>query len=40
MELLRLVNSKEDVDVAEKIYRLRELKQEVMMKDATREGVR
>ena len=41
MELLRLANSKEDYDdVAEEIYRLRELKQEVMMKNATREGLR
>ncbi|UDM73057.1 DNA recombinase [Vagococcus fluvialis] len=41
MELLRLANSKEDYDdVAEEIYRLRELKQEVMMKNAAREGLR
>ena len=41
MELLRLANSKEGYDdVAEKIYRLRDLKQEVMMKNATREGLR
>src|SRR5699024_10158181 len=41
MELLRLANSKEDYDdVAEEIYRLRELKQEVMMKNAAREGMR
>src|SRR5699024_7649982 len=41
MELLRLANSKEDYDdVADEIYRLRELKQEVMMKNATREGLR
>src|SRR5699024_9417875 len=41
MELLRLANSKEDYDdVAEEIYRLRELKQEVMMKNAAREGPR
>ncbi|MFW3454986.1 recombinase family protein, partial [Aerococcus viridans] len=34
-------NSKEDYDdVAEEIYRLRELKQEVMMKNAAREGLR
>src|SRR5699024_9527788 len=41
MELLRLANSIEDYDyVAEEIYRLRELKQEVMMKNAAREGLR
>ena len=41
MELLRLANSKEDYeDVAEEIYRLWELKQEVMMKNAAREGLR
>lgn len=41
MELLRLANSKEGYDnVAEEIYRLRELKQEVMMKNAVREGLR
>src|SRR5690625_3221347 len=41
MELLRLANSKEDYDdVAEEIYGLRELKQEVMMKNAAREGLR
>ncbi len=41
MELLRLANSKEDYDnVAEEIYRLRELKQEVMMKNEAREGLR
>ena len=41
MELLRLANSKEDYDdVAEEIYRLRELKQEVMLKNAAREGLR
>ncbi|WP_445661705.1 resolvase [Bacillus sp. FSL K6-3221] len=41
MELFRLANSKEDYDdVAEEIYRLRELKQEVMMKNAAREGLR
>ena len=41
MELLRLANSKEDYDdVAEEIYRLRELKQEVMMKNAARQGLR
>src|SRR5690625_198147 len=41
MELLRLANSKEDYDdVADEIYRLRELKQEVMLKNATREGLR
>ncbi|NLI64882.1 MAG: recombinase family protein, partial [Bacteroidales bacterium] len=40
MELLRLANSKEDYDdVAEEIYRLREPKQEVMMKNAAREGL-
>src|SRR5699024_1401621 len=41
MELLRLTNSKEDYDdVAEEIYRVRELKQEVMMKNAASEGLR
>lgn len=41
MELLRLAHSKEDYeDVAEEIYRLRELKQEVMLKNAEREGLR
>src|SRR5699024_1480738 len=41
MELLRLANSKEDYDdVADEIYRLRELKQEVMLKSATREELR
>src|SRR5699024_5495129 len=41
MEMLRLTKSKEDYDeVAEEIYRLRELKQEVMMKNAAREGLR
>ncbi|NLJ17262.1 MAG: DNA recombinase [Globicatella sulfidifaciens] len=41
MELLRLANSKEDYDdVAEEIYQLRELKQEVMLKNAAREGLR
>src|SRR5699024_7314158 len=41
MELLRLANKKEDYDdVAEEIYRLRELKQEVMRKNAEREGHR
>src|SRR5699024_3892610 len=41
MELLRLANSKEDYDdVAEEIYRLRELKQEVKLKNAAREGLR
>src|SRR5699024_4070229 len=41
MELLRLANTKEDYDdVAEEIYRLRELKQEVMMKNAAIEGLR
>lgn len=41
IELLRLANSKEDYDdVAEEIYRLRELNQEVMMKNAAREGLR
>lgn len=41
MELLRLANSKEDYeDVAEEIYRLRELKQEAMIKNAAREGLR
>ncbi len=41
MELLRLANSKEDYDdVAEEIHRLRELKQEVMMKNAAREELR
>ncbi|WP_231841424.1 zinc ribbon domain-containing protein [Amphibacillus xylanus] len=40
MELLRLANSKEDYDdVTEEIYRLRELKQEVMMKNVAREGL-
>lgn len=35
MELLRLANSKEDYDdVVEEIYQLRELKQEVLMKNA------
>src|SRR5699024_10300568 len=41
MELLRLANSKEDYDdVAEEHYGLRELQQEVMMKNAAREGLR
>ncbi|MFD1850769.1 zinc ribbon domain-containing protein [Oceanobacillus bengalensis] len=41
MELLRLANSKADYDeVAEEIYRLRELKQDVLLKNAEREGMR
>ncbi|MBO1004564.1 DNA recombinase [Pseudogracilibacillus auburnensis] len=41
IELLRLANSKEDYDdVADEIYRLRELKQQVMLKNANREGLR
>src|SRR5699024_5232598 len=41
MELLRLANSKSDYDeVAEEIYRLRELKQDVLLKNAEREGMR
>src|SRR5690625_1877273 len=41
MKLLRLANLKEDYDdVADEIYRLRELKQEVMLKSATRERLR
>src|SRR5690625_2199312 len=41
IELLRLANTKEDYDdVADEIYRLRELKQEVMLENAEREGLR
>lgn len=41
MELLILANSKEDYDdVVEEIYRLQELKQEVMMRNSARERLR
>lgn len=40
-ELLRLANSKADYDeVADEIYRLRELKQESLVENAEREGIR
>lgn len=41
MELLRLANSKEDYDdVAEEIYRLKEWKQDVLLKNTECEGLR